>query len=148
MGASLTESELCSIGRAIGLLADKWTLLIVREAFWGQTKFSEFRATLGIAPNVLSDRLGHLVDEGVMERRLYREENTRARSEYHLTPKGRDLQYVIASLAFWGRDNDPVPGNRTPIYADVATGETAELSFVTDQGRRVSMENLVVRQAQ
>lgn len=147
MGNSLATDELCSIARAVDLLADKWTLLIIREAFWGKTRFSEFRAALGVAPNILSNRLGHLVDEEILERRAYQEENARARDEYRLTPRGQDLQRVIASLALWGRDNEPIPGNKTPSYFDATTGEAAELMFVTEQGRRVPVESLVVQQA-
>jgi DNA-binding HxlR family transcriptional regulator len=141
------DDQFCSIARAVGLLADKWTLLIVREAFWGKTRFSEFRQELRVAPNILSNRLAHLVEEGILERQEYQEEHSRTRSEYHLTPKGRDLQSVIASLAIWGRDNDPIAGNRTPTYTDATTGESAELGFVTEKGRRVAEQNVVVHPA-
>jgi DNA-binding HxlR family transcriptional regulator len=61
----------CSIERSLGVLGERWTFLILREAFWGATKFAEFRDRLGIAPDVLSDRLSTLVEYGVLEREPY-----------------------------------------------------------------------------
>lgn len=134
----------CSIARSLDLLGERWTLLIVREAFWGRTRFSQFREALGIAPDVLSERLTRLVDEGVLERRAYREEAARERMEYVLTPAGRRLHVVIAGLSSWGRENRPRADDRSPSYLDAETGEPVELCFVTADGRRLDPERLVV----
>ncbi|HEY4277966.1 MAG TPA: helix-turn-helix domain-containing protein [Conexibacter sp.] len=136
----------CSIARSLDLLGEKWTLLIVREAFWGNTRFSEFREELGIAADVLTERLAKLVDAGVMERREYREDGARARHEYVLTATGRQLHFVIAGLAQWGRENRPRSYGTSPVYVDVDTGERARLAFVTDDGRRIDPALLGVRQ--
>ena len=69
----------------------EWSLLILREAFWGRTRFAEIRARLGVAPDVLTDRLGRLVDGGILERRPYRDSGEREREEYVLTGAGRAL---------------------------------------------------------
>ena len=80
-----TSTERCSIARSLEVLGQKWSLLIVREAMWGRTRFAEFRARLGVAPDVLTDRLGRLVDAGILERRPYREDGEREREEYVLS---------------------------------------------------------------
>jgi DNA-binding HxlR family transcriptional regulator len=90
----------CSVARALSVLGDRWTLLVLRDCFLGARRFEHFEASLGISPHLLSTRLAKLVEHGVLERRPYRERPTRF--EYRLTEKGRDLYPVIASLVRWG----------------------------------------------
>ncbi len=92
--------ESCSVARTLEIVGDRWTWLIVRDAFLGMTKFAEFRESLGIAPNVLSARLSRLVDEGIFERVLYSEHP--ARCEYRLTEKGSNLFVALNALRQWG----------------------------------------------
>ncbi|MCO1575232.1 helix-turn-helix transcriptional regulator [Crossiella sp. SN42] len=132
----------CAIARGVDLLGDKWALLIAREACWGRTRFSEFRRNLGIAPDVLANRLAALVHEGVLERRAYRDTGARAREEYVLTPAGHDLLLVLAGLAHWGREHRPLPESSSPVYTDADTGEQVELCFVTKDGRRVELDRV------
>ena len=99
----------CSIERTLGVLGERWTFLILREAFLGATRFVEFRDRLGVAPDVLTDRLGTLVDYGVLEREPYREPGARSRFAYRLTPSGRELQVVLAALQQWGDEHLPRP---------------------------------------
>jgi DNA-binding HxlR family transcriptional regulator len=94
------EHQVCSIARSLELIGDRWTLLIVRDASRGARRFDDFRAGLGVAHNVLSDRLSRLTEAGVLERRRYQERPDRY--EYHLTQQGRDLWPVLMSLLFWG----------------------------------------------
>jgi len=94
------EDQNCSVARALEVLGDRWTLLVVRDAFLGVRRFDDFQRSLGIARNVLADRLGRLVEEGVLERRRYQERPERF--EYRLTPKGLDLLPVTMSLMSWG----------------------------------------------
>jgi DNA-binding HxlR family transcriptional regulator len=94
------DGQNCSIARALEVVGERWTLLIVRDAFLGRRRFDEFQASLGIARNVLADRLGRLVDEGILERVRYSERPERY--EYHLTPKGRELNIALAGLRQWG----------------------------------------------
>ena len=147
MSRALGPDSHCSIARSVDLLGDKWTLLILREAFWGCTRFSEFRERLGIAPDVLTDRLSRLVAEGVLERRAYREPGARERREYVLSAAGRELHVVIAGLARWGRENRPRADGTSPVYVDADTGERAELCFVTASGRRLAADELALSQA-
>jgi DNA-binding HxlR family transcriptional regulator len=90
----------CSIARALEVVGERWTLLIVRDAFLGLTKFDEFQQSLGIARNVLTDRLNRLVDEGILERTRYNERPPRY--EYRLTGKGEELRLALAGLRQWG----------------------------------------------
>jgi DNA-binding HxlR family transcriptional regulator len=94
------EHQVCSVARSLELIGDRWTLLIVRDALRGAHRFDDFRARLGVAHNVLSDRLSRLTEAGVLERRRYQERPDRY--EYHLTQQGRDLWPVVMSLLLWG----------------------------------------------
>jgi DNA-binding HxlR family transcriptional regulator len=94
------DGENCSIARALELVGERWTLLVLREAFTGARRFDEFAERLGIARNVLTARLALLVDEGVLERTRYQERPERF--EYRLTDKGLDLFEVLAALMHWG----------------------------------------------
>ena len=90
----------CSIARTLEVIGERWSLLIVRDAFYGVRRFDDFRQDLGIARNVLTDRLNTLVDQGVFERRQY--EDRPPRFEYLLTEKGRELLPVILVMMRWG----------------------------------------------
>src|SRR5713101_6836589 len=90
----------CSIAQALEIVGEWWSLLILRDCFQGVRRFEDFQRRLGIARNVLTDRLQRLVEEGVLERRLYQRQPER--SEYRLTEKGLDLYPVIIGLMRWG----------------------------------------------
>ena len=94
------EGQNCSVARALEIVGERWTLLIVRDVAAGKRRFDEVQQSLGIARNVLTDRLARLVEEGILERVRYSERPERY--EYHLTPKGRDLQLAITALREWG----------------------------------------------
>jgi DNA-binding HxlR family transcriptional regulator len=94
------EDQNCSIARALEIVGERWTLLIVRDAFLGLSRFDEFQQSLGIARNVLTDRLNRLVDEGILERTRYSEHPPRY--EYRLTAKGNELRLALAGLRQWG----------------------------------------------
>jgi DNA-binding HxlR family transcriptional regulator len=92
--------ESCSVAQALEIIGERWTWLIIRDAFLGLTRFIEFERSLGIARNVLTDRLNRLVEEGIFERVLYQERP--ARYEYRLTQKGSDLFTALNALRQWG----------------------------------------------
>jgi DNA-binding HxlR family transcriptional regulator len=94
------EGQNCSIARALEVVGERWTLLIIRDVLLGLHRFDEFQESLGIARNVLTDRLNRLVDEGVLERVLYSERPERY--EYQLTKKGLDLNIALTALRQWG----------------------------------------------
>ncbi|WP_043907836.1 winged helix-turn-helix transcriptional regulator [Kitasatospora griseola] len=92
----------CSMARALSVVGERWSLLIVREALDGASRFGDFRARLGIASNLLSTRLDSLVAAGVLQRVPYREPGDRERFEYRLTEKGTDLRPTVIALLEWG----------------------------------------------
>jgi DNA-binding HxlR family transcriptional regulator len=94
------SNESCAVAGALSIVGDPWTLLILRDAFFGVRRFDEWQARLGVARNVLAARLKTLVDAGVLETQLYSEHPPR--KDYLLTRKGRDLRPVILALKAWG----------------------------------------------
>lgn len=90
----------CSVARPLSFLGERWAMLVLRDLFLGRRRFDEFQDSLGVASNVLSQRLASLVEEGVVERRRYSEHPERF--EYRLTQKGRDLQPVLLAMLAWG----------------------------------------------
>ena len=94
------QGQNCSVAAALEVVGERWTLLIVRDAFLGLRRFEEFQESLGVARNVLTDRLNKLVEEGIFERLPY---STRPdRYDYELTKKGRDLHVALVGLRQWG----------------------------------------------
>lgn len=90
----------CSVARTWAVVGERWTMLILRECFRGETRYEHFRSKLGLGNNVLNDRLRLLTDEGILDRVAYQENPTR--HEYRLTRKGEDLYPVLLSLLTWG----------------------------------------------
>lgn len=94
------ESQNCSIARSLEVVGDRWTLLVIRSAFEGVRRFDDFQEALGVARNVLTDRLNRLCDEGVMRRVPYQVRPVRY--EYRLTRKGVELWPAMMTLLMWG----------------------------------------------
>jgi DNA-binding HxlR family transcriptional regulator len=121
------------MARGIDRVGDSWTVLILREAFYGVTRFDEFQKRLGIAPNILTRRLNSLVQDGLLARRSYSERPPR--SEYVLTEQGRDFRPVLLMLLAWGNRHLAPEGEAVqlvdrksgrvvrPILVDAATGD-------------------------
>ena len=132
----------CGIARSLEVLGEKWTLLVVRDVRLGYTRFSDIRTRLGVAPDVLADRLGKLVALGVLERRAYREEGAREREEYVLTPAGTELAPVLAALKQWGDRH--VPSMLGPLTREVetATGRPVRVAFVDQGGHEVGIDGV------
>ncbi len=133
------EEELrCQIARSLDVIGEKWSLLIIREAFRGRTRFTEFRTALGAPSDILTQRLGKLVDAGVLEKRAYREAGSRERSSYHLTEKGRGLSLVLGALVQWGDAYAPYTGGAASLVVDAADGSALSLQFVDPEGHPVA----------
>jgi DNA-binding HxlR family transcriptional regulator len=94
------EGQVCSIARTLELVGDRWTLLVIRDVVLGKHRFDQLLGSLGVASNVLTNRLNRLVAEGILERVRYRERPERF--EYRLTPKGRELGVPLLALMQWG----------------------------------------------
>ena len=106
---SLAEDH-CPVARTLDRVGDPWSMLILRDAGFGATRFDQFETNLGIAPNMLTRRLASLVEAGMLERRLYSE--APPRYEYVLTAQGRDFQPVLAALKTFGEQHYPKRGKR------------------------------------
>lgn len=119
----LGGDERCPIARSLDALGEKWTLMIVRDALAGATRFSQFQDSLGIPREVLSARLASLVESGVLERSAYKPATGRAREEYVLTDAGRDLSLVLLSMADWADRHHPASQPASIRFIDAATGE-------------------------
>jgi DNA-binding HxlR family transcriptional regulator len=101
------DDQVCSIARTLEVLGERWTLLIVRDALLGLHRFDDFQQSLGIARNVLADRLKRLVDAGVLTRTSYQERPQRY--EYALTAVGRELALPVVALMHWGDRHRALP---------------------------------------
>lgn len=126
------------------MLGEKWTLLVVREAFFGATRFADFRARLGIAPDVLTARLETLVEGGVLARRPYRDEGQRQREEYVLTEAGAELKTILAAFVAWGDVHRPSGFGPSTVYVDRDTEEPVRIAFLTEGGRELAPEDVTV----
>jgi DNA-binding HxlR family transcriptional regulator len=129
---SFKESR-CPIARSLERVGEWWSILILREALLGSTRFDEFHKSLQIAPNILTRRLTALVEAGLLERRLYQEHPPR--HAYVLTQAGRDFQPVLVALMTWG-NRYFAPEGPSVVLADAATGRRAEPVLVDRRSGR------------
>lgn len=113
----------CPIARSLERVGEWWSILILRDAFLGTTRFDDFQASLGIAPNMLTRRLRALTEAGLLERQRYSEKPPRY--EYVLTQRGRDFRPVLMALMAWGNRHFAVEGPAMQLIDEV-TGEVAE----------------------
>ncbi len=100
----------CNIAAALSVVGEKWTFLVLREAFNGVRRFDDMQRRTGAPRQVLSNRLSRLLDEGILRKVPYQEAGQRPRSEYRLTEKGIELYPVIAALLAWGDKHAAAPG--------------------------------------
>ncbi|MDA8016267.1 MAG: helix-turn-helix transcriptional regulator [Thermoanaerobaculia bacterium] len=141
MGRKRFDQMSCSVAQALEVLGDWWTLLIVREAFFGTRRFSDFSRHLGLAKNTLSDRLSHLVENGILER--VDSGKTGTRYEYRLTAKGHDLLPVLTALRQWSDEWVYGEGAEPTIVRDRATGRRLPKMVPRDvEGRELSSRDL------
>lgn len=132
------EGQVCSIARSLELVGDRWTLLIVRDLALGLSRFDQLLESLGIASNVLTDRLNRLVDEGIIERVRYRERPERF--EYRLTEKGDELGLVLLALMQWG---DRYVSQKPPrIARRRSDGSPVSVALVAADGSPVADDDL------
>jgi DNA-binding HxlR family transcriptional regulator len=113
----------CPIARSLQRVGEWWSMLILRDAFAGKSRFDEFQKSLGIAPNMLTRRLNGLVESGLLERRLYSARPPR--HHYVLTDRGRDFRPVLLALLAWGNRHF-APEGATVQIVDAQTGAVAD----------------------
>jgi DNA-binding HxlR family transcriptional regulator len=138
----------CGIALSLEVLGERWSLLIVRQAFFGETRFSGFRSSLGVSPDILTARLATLVEYGALERHSYQAAGERERDEYLLTAAGRELVPVLAALGAWGSKHRPMErGQVRTTYRTEDTGEPVTLAFITADGRAVETSSVTMTKA-
>jgi DNA-binding HxlR family transcriptional regulator len=118
--SAIAEQD-CSMARALGVIGDRWTLLILRESFLRVRRFDDFQARLGIGRPILTDRLQKLVEHFVLTKVAYQQNPTRY--EYCLTPKGLDLYPVVLSIVHWGDTHLAGRKGRPVMHEHVSCGQ-------------------------
>jgi DNA-binding HxlR family transcriptional regulator len=133
----------CSIARAMDVVGDRWSILLLREAYYGIKRFDEFQYYLGVAPNILSARLKKFVDLGMMTRVPLPEHGRRY--EYVLTKKSRDFFPTYLALKKWGDDWLAEPEGPQVVFKDRTSGRPIEYPpFLTAQGKRLQLEDIKI----
>ncbi len=128
----------CPVARAMAILGERWTILLLREAFCGTTRFDAFERNLGIAPNILSARLAALVRHGLLERRP-----EGGRHAYHLTERGRDAFPLYLAIRDWGARHLSGPDGPPTIMVDRVTGAPVQGPEPRrDDGTRITPEDV------
>jgi DNA-binding HxlR family transcriptional regulator len=120
----------CSVAQCLEVIGEWWSMLIIRDAFLGVTRFDQFQARLGVSRNILSQRLGRLVDEGILDRVAYSEHPPRY--DYRLTTKGRDLWPVLTAMRQWG-DRYAAPDGPPLRLVHKSCGKVSEAVMVCSE---------------
>lgn len=137
------DDSSCSVARALNEVGDWWSLLIVLQAMYGTRRFVDFQQELGIARNILGDRLARLVENQVLRKVEVGEHGSR--QEYRLTDKGRDLFPVVIALRQWGDKWNPSPEGAPLNLRDRETDEPVRLITVqTESGKELSVRDVYV----
>jgi DNA-binding HxlR family transcriptional regulator len=137
-----TDTANCSLGRTVELVGQPWVVLILREVVWGVRRFSEMQEHMGVSKSVLSARLDHLVEHGVLERRKYQQPGQRKRAEYHLTEKGKDLYPVLTALRQWGDKHLTGPEGPSSVISHEGCGGRVGVKLVCEHGHEVGPDDL------
>ncbi|CAN7359932.1 helix-turn-helix transcriptional regulator [Acidovorax sp. LjRoot129] len=133
----------CPVARALDAIGDRWSLLIVRDAFDGVSRFGDFQASLGVARNILASRLKALVEEGVLE--VQPASDGSAYQQYVLTPKGQAIFPVVVALRQWGENNLFRRGDRHSRLVEKGTGKpVASLNLSSADGRPLTFHDVEV----
>lgn len=137
----------CPVARALDVIGDRWSLLIVRDAFDGVSRFGDFQASLGVARNILAGRLKALVEEGVLEAQPASDGTSY--QQYVLTPKGQTLFPVIVGLRQWGEGHLFERGERHSRLVERAGGKpVAQMDVFGAEGRKLASGDVVVIEKQ
>src|SRR5580704_12150336 len=128
------DSANCAIGAAVGIIGERQTFLVLREAFSGVRRFDDMQRRTAMPRQVLSDRLARLVDEGLLRKVPYRDSGQRPRNEYRLTDKGLDLYPVLLALMAWGNQYAVGPEGPQVLLRHRDCGEPVELHVSCEAG--------------
>lgn len=106
----------CTLGRAMAILGERWTVVVLREVFLGIRRFDDIHRHAGIPRQVLTNRLTSLVEDGILRKEPYREDGARTRHEYRLTEKGLELQPILLAISHWGDRHLADPGGPPTVF--------------------------------
>jgi DNA-binding HxlR family transcriptional regulator len=138
------EGDSCPIARSLDAIGDWWSLLIVRDAFMGRRRFSEFQRSLGLAKNILTVRLRALVDRGILTTEPASDGS--AYRDYVLTPKGRGLFPILVALRQWSEEFDERPAEIATMLVDRDSGSpVGKLALLSQDGRTLMPADTAVR---
>jgi DNA-binding HxlR family transcriptional regulator len=138
------EGDECPIARALDVIGDWWSLLIIRDALFGVRRFSEFQKRLGLAKNILAVRLRALVDQGILE--MAPASDGSAYQEYVLTPKGRGIFPILVALRQWSEEFDDRPAEIGTILVDRENGRPVrKLELYSQDGRLLTAADTAVK---
>lgn len=138
------SADVCGIFQIAEILNDTWTILLLREAFYGVTKFNEFLENTGISKQILSNRLKHLIQLEIFELSIYKEIGVRERKEYLLTPKGRSLNIVLLAMLESGSNFIEADKDVVKVFHK-NTNDLLKLKLVDSNDQVVSLEKLELR---
>ncbi|HEY6309354.1 MAG TPA: helix-turn-helix domain-containing protein [Streptosporangiaceae bacterium] len=137
------DSANCAIGAAVGIMGERPTFLVLREAFNGVRRFDDMQRRTGMPRQVLSDRLARLVTEGLLRKVPYQESGQRSRDEYRLTDKGLDLYPVLVALMEWGDRYAVGPAGPQVLLRHRDCGEPLRLQMACDAGHVIESARAV-----
>ncbi len=128
----------CPIARSLGRIGDSWSMIILRDALAGFTRFDEFQKSANVAPNILSRRLKELVEEGLLEKVCYN--SAPPRFEYHLTERGRDFRPVLLALAEWGNRHFSPEGQQIQLVEKETLRQVQAVMVDKETGQPLTAE--------
>ncbi|UXX91415.1 helix-turn-helix transcriptional regulator [Streptomyces sp. AD2-2] len=136
------DTSNCSIARTLEVVGEKWTILILREVYYGSSRFSEFERVLGCPRNLLAARLRMLVEEGILAAETYKEPGSRSRPKYVITPKGMDLVPAVMGLLQWGDRYRADPEGPAVLSRHRGCGAHVDAQIRCDEGHAVPPEDI------
>jgi DNA-binding HxlR family transcriptional regulator len=132
----------CPISRALSVVGNRSMLLIMREAYYGTTRFDDFARRVGVAESIAAARLRDLVGSGLLDRRPYQEPGQRTRYEYVLTEAGQDLLPVVVALGRWGARHRPLEDAAPTRFRHATCGGGVYIEVRCEEGHLVGLDEL------
>ncbi|MGW3689547.1 winged helix-turn-helix transcriptional regulator [Streptomyces sp. NPDC005125] len=136
------DTSNCSIARTLEIVGEKWTILILREVWYGSSRFSDFERVLGCPRNLLAARLRMLVEEGILATETYKEPGSRSRPRYVITPMGMDLVPAVMGLLQWGDRYRADPEGPAVLARHHACGAHVDVQMRCGEGHSVRAEDI------
>jgi len=132
----------CSLAQTLSVVGEHWTMLIIRDAFFGLRRFDEFQKDLGIARNILSERLKHLVEEDILNKSI----SKGGYPEYRLTEKGLELQPILLAMTQWGDKHKPHPKGKRLQFIDRRDNKPIQkIAIYANDGRKLKAMDIKAR---